>query len=146
MPTTIRDVRVYTSFVSRNNNSIRTLFVCLFVCEKRQLSISSRLVDGATFVSRARRASHDNAVQFIEFSLSQHTFLYKQVRNIVGALVAVGREQVTPAQLMARVAGGDRAAMPPTAPPHGLYFHRADYDADYDADDAFARHDSDLDA
>jgi tRNA pseudouridine38-40 synthase len=42
------------------------------------------------------------------------------VRNLTGALVAVGRDRLALAVLEAILAAGDRGRAPPTAPPGGL--------------------------
>ncbi len=47
-------------------------------------------------------------------------FLYKQVRNMVGTLLNVGRGLWEPAHVADILASGDRANAGPTAPPRGL--------------------------
>ena len=55
-------------------------------------------------------------------------FLKHMVRSIVGTLVEVGHGRRTPESLADIVAAKDRAAAGRTAPPHGLYLVRVDYD------------------
>ena len=70
-----------------------------------------------------------------EFSFSEEvairiaapSFLYHQVRIIVGTLILVGLERWPPEQVAHALAARSRAAAGPTAPAHGLYFVRADY-------------------
>lgn len=55
-------------------------------------------------------------------------FLRHMVRAIVGTLVEVGRGWRDPAGIGSLLAGASRAAAGPTAPPHGLFLVRVDYD------------------
>jgi tRNA pseudouridine38-40 synthase len=50
------------------------------------------------------------------------------IRNIVGALVAVGAGKHSPAWIGELLEGRDRTAAAPTFAPDGLYFTGADYD------------------
>ena len=56
------------------------------------------------------------------------SFLYHQVRNMVGTLAQVGTRQWDLSQFQAALAAKNRAAGGPTAPPQGLYFVAAHYD------------------
>ena len=53
------------------------------------------------------------------------SFLYRQVRNMVGTLVEIGRGR--PLDMDAILAAQDRTAAGPTAPACGLFFMSADY-------------------
>jgi len=55
-------------------------------------------------------------------------FLRHMVRAIVGTLVEIGRGRRAPASMATLVAGGERAEAGATAPPHGLFLVRVDYD------------------
>jgi tRNA pseudouridine38-40 synthase len=55
------------------------------------------------------------------------SFLYHQVRNMVGTLALVGCEKWTLAQFRDAFAAKDRRAGGPTAPPHGLFFWNVTY-------------------
>lgn len=62
----------------------------------------------------------------IEIQITAPSFLYKMIRNIVGALVKVGRGQISYNDIQNMTAG--QFTKPSfTAPAHGLYFLRAYY-------------------
>lgn len=54
-------------------------------------------------------------------------FLYKMVRSLTGALVAVGEGRSTPADIERLLAAGRRTAEVTTAPPQGLFLQRVFY-------------------
>lgn len=57
----------------------------------------------------------------LEFSFDGDGFLYRMVRNLVGALVKVGQGRLAVADLKKILAARSRAGAPPTAPAEGLY-------------------------
>ncbi len=56
------------------------------------------------------------------------SFLYHQVRNIVGSLVLVGQEKWTTENFVSIFKAKDRTKAGPTAPAEGLYFLAAQYE------------------
>lgn len=54
-------------------------------------------------------------------------FMYKMVRSLVGALVAVGEGKLTPAAVKELLRTGQRVTAVQTAPPQGLFLHRVLY-------------------
>jgi len=54
-------------------------------------------------------------------------FLYRMVRNLVGALVKVGHHRLKPANVGEILEARRRSAAPPTAPAHGLYLAKVFY-------------------
>ena|SRR5579883_2118131 len=64
----------------------------------------------------------------IAFVVTANAFLRSMVRNLVGALLAVGRQELTVAELRTITEAMDRTKNPsPTAPAHGLCLLRVDY-------------------
>ncbi|XP_053853339.1 tRNA pseudouridine synthase-like 1 isoform X2 [Vidua macroura] len=68
-------------------------------------------------------------LEFWEVKVKSKSFLYRQVRRMVGALVAVGRRRMAPGQLRELLELRDPRALPPhaTAPPEGLFLQRVEY-------------------
>ncbi|XP_024125212.1 tRNA pseudouridine synthase-like 1 isoform X5 [Oryzias melastigma] len=71
----------------------------------------------------------DTQISFLELTFTSRSFLYKQVRRMTGALVAVGRGLLTVSQLRALLEAKDSLAYPKNlvAPPHGLFLTRVAY-------------------
>lgn len=73
---------------------------------------------------------------YVVFDICANAFLHHMVRNIVGALVYVGKGR-HPADWLAQVlAGRDRALAAPTFDAAGLYLARVSYDAKWGLPDA----------
>lgn len=70
-------------------------------------------------------------IQQVEDELRIHVegngFLYKMVRNLVGALLELGQGRLTEEQLLTGWQSCDRALLPPPAPAEGLCLMRIDY-------------------
>lgn len=58
-------------------------------------------------------------------------FLYKMVRNILGALLDVSKGKYPPEHLLEMLEKKDRKKGPPSAPPYGLSLHHVCYPAPY---------------
>ena len=63
----------------------------------------------------------------IVFMIKADGFLKFMVRNIVGTLVDVGFNKITPDDFMKILLSKDRTQASTTAPPHGLFLMRVDY-------------------
>ena len=77
-----------------------------------------------SFVKRRTLENRDEIVTEIEAD----GFLYNMVRNIVGTLVEIGRGKHPPEWIDKVIAAEDRKVAGPTAPPHGLFLVRVDYE------------------
>ena len=64
----------------------------------------------------------------LTYEIEGEGFLRHMVRAIVGTLVETGRGWRPPSAMADLMAGGQRAAAGATAPPHGLFLVRVDYD------------------
>ncbi|XP_010862921.2 tRNA pseudouridine synthase-like 1 isoform X2 [Esox lucius] len=84
------------------------------------------LEPGDAFV---RRHFH-RGIQFWELTFRSRSFLYKQVRRMTGALVAVGQGKMSVYGVKELLEAQDSLAYPQnlTAPPDGLFLARVDYD------------------
>lgn len=69
--------------------------------------------------------ANDNLIQL---NFKARSFLHHMVRNLVGAIVKVGQNKLSPQKIKEIIELKDRRAAPATAPAHGLYFMRVDYD------------------
>jgi tRNA pseudouridine38-40 synthase len=65
--------------------------------------------------------------ELIEIEIEANAFLYQMVRNIVGALIEVGRGRLTAADIQRLTEGRDRTVCPPPAPPQGLCLVKVKY-------------------
>lgn len=63
----------------------------------------------------------NNNASLVTIKVIGNAFLYRQVRNMVGCLVALGKGKMTVTQAQECLVARDRAKAPPMAPAHGLY-------------------------
>ena len=80
-------------------------------------------------VKTLRRASIARQGELIVFDFAANGFLHHMVRNLVGALVAVGKGAQPPGWIDELLAARDRTRAAPTFDAAGLYFAGADYDS-----------------
>ena len=69
------------------------------------------------------------AGRLLVYEIAGNGFLKHMVRAIVGTLVEIGSGRRPVSSLERLLVSGSRAQAGPTAPPHGLYLVRVDYDA-----------------
>jgi tRNA pseudouridine38-40 synthase len=75
----------------------------------------------------SRSEWHDEA-GLLTYEICGNGFLRHMVRAIVGTLVEIGRSWRPPHDIESLLSGGTRAEAGATAPPHGLFLVRVDYD------------------
>ncbi len=80
-------------------------------------------------VREMRRLSMRKSGDYIVFDLAANAFLHHMVRNIVGALVYVGKGKREPSWLGEILAARDRKRAAPTLEAAGLYLAHVSYDA-----------------
>ncbi len=69
------------------------------------------------------------AGQYFMFNFSANAFLQHQVRNMVGALIYIGKGKYPPTYMQELLNNKDRTLSPPTFSPSGLYLTDVGYDA-----------------
>jgi tRNA pseudouridine38-40 synthase len=80
-------------------------------------------------VKQLARADITAVDDWIRFDFSADAFLHHMIRNIVGALVAVGAGKAPPSWIAELLEARDRTRAAPTFAADGLYFTGADYEA-----------------
>ncbi|NXS54206.1 PUSL1 protein, partial [Brachypteracias leptosomus] len=68
-------------------------------------------------------------LEYLELTFRSRSFLYRQVRRMVGTLVAVGQGKLMPHHIKELLEMKDARALPPTAmaPPSGLFLKSVEY-------------------
>ncbi|HTX67161.1 MAG TPA: tRNA pseudouridine(38-40) synthase TruA [Opitutaceae bacterium] len=84
-------------------------------------------VEPESTVRRLRRLAVSGRGRRLRITAEGDGFLYKMVRRLVGALVAVGEGRLSAAQVEALRRAGQRTAAIPTAPAAGLFLARVRY-------------------
>jgi len=84
-------------------------------------------VEPESTVRHLRRLAVTGRGRRLRITAEGDGFLYKMVRRLAGALVAVGQGRMTPAQVVALLDAGQRTAAIPTAPAAGLFLVRVRY-------------------
>ncbi|HOK56314.1 MAG TPA: tRNA pseudouridine(38-40) synthase TruA [bacterium] len=69
----------------------------------------------------------DEEVEILIIDIVGSGFLYKMVRNIVGALIHVGTGKIEPEKIKEILEKKDRKFAPPPVPAYGLFFKNAEY-------------------
>ncbi|MDQ3329339.1 MAG: tRNA pseudouridine(38-40) synthase TruA [Planctomycetota bacterium] len=78
-------------------------------------------------MSAAFEPQRDDRGSYVVVEVTGDGFLYNMVRAISGTLVEVGLGKRSPASVASLMSNGRRAAAGQTAPPHGLFLVRVDY-------------------
>jgi tRNA pseudouridine38-40 synthase len=125
-----RDFSSFEASGSPRKNSIRTV-TDIFVVRPRgsphapgRTALPGRHDDGPEGPSYTKAdisGSGMNTLGRLEIEVAADGFLYNMVRNIVGALVEVGRGAQPPEWIAQVLSAQNRQVRYPTAPPHGLF-------------------------
>jgi tRNA pseudouridine38-40 synthase len=91
-------------------------------------SFRASMCQAASPVKELRRLDIARIGDYWRFDFEASAFLHHMVRNIMGALVAVGSGSLPATAMAELLAARDRAAAPPTFPADGLYFLGPRYD------------------
>lgn len=81
------------------------------------------------------RAQVRRSGNYVVFDFKANGFLHHMVRNLVGALLFVGKAHVPPSWVAEVLAGRDRSRAAPTFAPDGLYLYGVDYAPDWSLPD-----------
>lgn len=90
-------------------------------------SFRASACDSRTAMRNVHAVSVQRFGERICVEIQANAFLLHMVRNIVGALVEIGRGRETAGWLAQLLEARDRRQAPPTASPDGLYLHRVEY-------------------
>lgn len=102
------------------------------IVEMRDIQVRSQLLTGHDFLfiphelksfdaKGSQNFSSGRHAQLVNITFRGNSFLYRQVRNMTGCLVAVGRGQLSPHDIPALLDKRDRTQAPMMAPPQGLF-------------------------
>ncbi|MGL4603177.1 MAG: tRNA pseudouridine synthase A, partial [Iodobacter sp.] len=82
-------------------------------------------------VKTMTRATLQQEGSLLIFDFSADAFLHHMVRNIVGALLHIGKGNASPEWMADLILACDRSAAPPTFMPDGLYLAGVSYPPEY---------------
>jgi tRNA pseudouridine38-40 synthase len=81
-----------------------------------------------TAIKHLQKADVIKAGQYFRFDFTANAFLQHQVRNMIGALIYVGKGSFPPEYIKTLLQERDRTLSPPTFSPSGLYLTAVGYD------------------
>jgi tRNA pseudouridine38-40 synthase len=88
--------------------------------------------DPPSLVRQVQRAGWDDLGDgVLRFEITANAFCHQMVRSVVGTLVEVGLGRLPAGDILSILAGGDRSAAGPVAPPHGLCLWEVQYPFDF---------------
>jgi tRNA pseudouridine38-40 synthase len=93
----------------------------------------------ATTIRRMRRVSLAHEGEVLTFHFTADGFLYRMVRNLVGALVKVGQGKLSVLDFVDVLRARSRSRAPATAPACGLYLMQVSYPPLRDKQDVLSR-------
>ena len=84
-----------------------------------------------TAIRTMTQSTVKKAGKYFVFEFTANAFLQHQVRNMIGALVYIGKGSHPPEYMKELLHKRDRTLSPPTFSPHGLYLTNVAYDAQW---------------
>jgi len=90
-------------------------------------SFSKQGSDVKTNICKIYMAEWDERENHLVFTIRADRFLRNMVRAIVGTIVEVGRERMTPDEFAKTIEAKNRSAAGPSAPPEGLFLTYIEY-------------------
>lgn len=82
-------------------------------------------------VRKISQTSIENYYPFYLFKFSANGFLHHQIRNMMGAILYIGKGNYPSIYIEELLLSKDRSKSPPTFSSHGLYLSGVDYDASH---------------
>jgi len=131
--------RVRRKLDTTKMNDAAQLFVGTHDFAGFQGSGSRRLSTTRTVFEAAITRPHADQPHVIYFEVEAEGFLYNMVRVMIGSLVDVGRGVAEPSWISELLEHGDRKRAGMTAPAHGLFLMRVDYESECDPDKRLTR-------
>lgn len=118
----------------RQNLDIQAMRDCLdlFVGEQDFSSFRATQCQAHSPVRRVDHITLLNRGNWLALDIQANGFLHHMVRNIVGALIAIGEGELNKAQLAEILALKHRKFAPATAPPDGLYLIDISYPPEFE--------------
>ncbi len=101
--------------------------ICVLEGEHDFSSFQASGCDAAHPIRRIYRNSIEVRDNLLVFRIEANAYLRHMVRNIVGTLIEVGREERSPANMAKLLMAKDRTQAGPTAPPQGLFLVEVEY-------------------
>lgn len=86
-------------------------------------------------IKQMQRADVNAQSNCIMFEFESNAFLHHQVRNMVGALIYIGKGKYPPEYMTELLQGRDRTQAPPTFSPAGLYLSGIKYEEKWELPD-----------
>ena len=96
---------------------------------------------GSTLTSTVRTITKSEWTQdgaYLTYEVSANGFLYNMVRILVGTMLEIGGGKLPEDAIARALTSGQREDAGPTAPPHGLFLQRVQYE-DFDTDEVLKR-------
>ncbi|PKM40361.1 MAG: tRNA pseudouridine(38-40) synthase TruA [Firmicutes bacterium HGW-Firmicutes-9] len=99
------------------------------------MSVGSKLTNTVRTITKSEWTQNG---KFLTYEVSANGFLYNMVRILVGTMLEIGSGKLPQGAIARAIVSGKRDDAGGTAPPHGLFLQRVQYD-DFDTDEVLSR-------